>query len=57
MYDDEVSEKSSEVTEVIKVRDENPILLKTPYYWSWYRSIFARHEAVSGEGRIGTQKG
>ncbi|HET6418864.1 MAG TPA: hypothetical protein VFG19_01830 [Geobacteraceae bacterium] len=57
MNRDEINVKSSEVAEVPKVQDERTSFFATPYYWSWYRSIFARHDGGDGFGRFpGTEE-
>ncbi len=48
MKEDEISVKSSKFAEVPKVPAEITHHVETPYYWSWYRCIFARHEAGPG---------
>ncbi len=51
MNRDEISVKSSEVAEVPKVQDESASFFTTPYYWGWYRCIFARQDRGDRFGR------
>jgi hypothetical protein len=51
MNEEELSMKASKIVEIPKVQEENAISLATPYYWSWYRCIFSRHDSRPGEER------
>ncbi len=41
-----MSECNSKTGEIPKVQDNNSIKSLTPYYWSWYGTIFPSHGQV-----------
>lgn len=51
MNEEELNLKASKTAEIPKVQEENTISLVTPYYWSWYRCIFSRHNSRPGDER------